>query len=123
MTYSISSYGVCTQGDERLRNRNEFILATPIFHFASVGAAESIKDIREALNEDLQCCERPEHFDYNAARAVIDSLCDETLAPLYARNANPFGLEERDEQSDDCEPCYLFVYVADDSHEYSVWGN
>ena len=106
MSYSLSSYDVCTQGLERLRSYNEFMLVTP------VSATMTPTEIGEALNDDLQCCMREDHFDYDAARAVIAEFVAR-LSP-----ANPFNLDEPEDDMEDGEPCYLFLYIRDDDETH-----
>lgn len=116
MAYSLSSFDVCAPGFERLRSYSEFILSAPIY------TASTLNEIVKALGDDIQACMRPDHFDYDAARAVVEELRAQ-LTPLFERGANPFDLEDVANNTglDECEPCYLFLYVSDSEHEYPVY--
>jgi hypothetical protein len=102
--YTVNNYDVCAAGYERLRSNSEFIL------HAYVDANSGIEDIRSQLLSDIQCCDRFDGFDYDAARQCVNTLCDE-LAPSFA-TANPFSLEPvASDVDDDSGVCGFYVYV------------
>ena len=119
MAYSVSSFDVCCSGNERLRNRNEFILVTIVFPDTTADVLKS------DLFEDLQRFERPDHFDYDGARKCVSDWIEENRA--WLDSPNPFRLDK--DESEDPDAYYGennvngFLYIADDSHEYSVWGD
>lgn len=117
--YRVESFDVCTAGFERLRSYSEFILTTPV---------ESDSNPDELLSEllgDVDSCMRPDHFDFDAARAAVRDWFESDLRPLFAR-PNPFNLESPPEGEDSdewtAEGPALVVYVRDlAGHEFSVY--
>jgi hypothetical protein len=110
--YRVTTVDVCVPGNERLRNRSEFIL------LASVIPSTTAADIRGQLLADIQSCDRGDWFDYDSARAAVESAMADYVRPAFRRKRwNPFDVPRV--RPDDCEPgCYLYVYV--DSGEESV---
>jgi hypothetical protein len=66
MSYQVTTLDCAAEGMERLRDQSEFILLA----YAS-GADIAPDDILEQWLGDLQACERPDGFDYDAARLAI----------------------------------------------------
>jgi hypothetical protein len=101
----INSFDVCCLGFERLRNRTEFLLV------ASIAAGSTAADIRQQLHDDIQCCDRPDGFDYEGCRALVDKWVDE-----YMTTPNPFGLDPAlDNEPDDYDGgVRLFLYIEAD---------
>lgn len=93
-----NSYDVCVQGFERLRSQSEFILATPVH------AGITADDLRGQLNDALQCCDRGDDFDWDAARAVIDA---------FVTGIKPNAFDDIEDRDEDDEPCYLFLYISE----------
>jgi hypothetical protein len=70
MAYEITSFDVCAQGNERLRNQDEFLLVASVWH-------DMTKDmLREQFIDDIQACERPEGFDFEACRVAVNAAVD-----------------------------------------------
>src|ERR1700722_20163054 len=86
MAYQINTFDVCTQGFERLRNQDEFILT------AIVESDTSADSIREQWLENIQCCDRGDDFDYQDAKDVVEIFWKRNIAPLFSK-PNPFNLE------------------------------
>lgn len=104
-TYTVNSWDVCCSGNERLRNRDEFMITVP------VSGSTDLDDVRREMKADIQGYMQPEWFDYSACRAAIDTFCDDTLRPLMeAFNRNPFADLET-ESEDGGDGCYLYVYM------------
>lgn len=105
MSYRVTSWDICVQGFERLRSYTETLLAVPL------SPDMTMENIKEALVEDLQICERPEGFNYNKARNVLTNFV-ERLQPRY-KETNPFDVEEGPKDN----PVYLFVYLETGIHQ------
>lgn len=97
--YRINTLDVCSSGFERLRSNSEFLIVAEVVH----GVTQ--KDLLAMLLADVQCCDRPDGFDYHSCNNAIIDCIETSVAPFYAKNSlNPFDVPE---DSD----CRLFLYM------------
>lgn len=113
MAYHVTTLEVCAEGMERLRAQSEFILC------AYAGSDSSPEAIADEWRQDIQTCARPDGFDYDGARAAIDSFMADGGRERLARElaAVPWDEWEPDgPDSDDCEsiPCKLYIETESD---------
>jgi hypothetical protein len=106
MRYQVTELCTATPGMERLRNRDEFIL------IAYPSGPERVADSLRQLKADLQTCDRPEGFGYQAARDAIDKWAaeggrDMVQAALAAIDWQ--GLGDSDDWGEDSPIVRLFV--------------
>jgi hypothetical protein len=102
--YTVNSWDVCAMGNERLRNRDEFILIAPVYRGISA------PEVLDGLWADIQCCERGDWFSYDAARAMVRAWIDSELVPLMSdARRNPFADIEASEDGEDYVSLYLYV--------------
>lgn len=102
-TYTVNSWDVCCSGNERLRNRDEFMIAV------SVSCWTTRDELRGDMKHDIQTYMQPEWFDYDACNAAIDAFCDQ-FQELPFPNLEDAG-EGEDEFSVEYEGCYLYAYL------------
>ena len=113
--YEVTTFDVCASGFERLRSYSEFIVA------AHIDAETTGAELLETWLSEIDVCDRSDGFDYDAARAAIQDYYDSTVAPLFARRANPFNLEPgRDDIGFD-EGCLAFLYIHVDGAHFPVY--
>jgi len=98
MAIVLNSYDVCTLGFERLRRCSEFILAIP------VGPNDTRHDVYQALLVEVQCCSRPDNFDWDGCRQMLTEAFGN---PERFEEQFDGTLPETDENEDGC---YLFLY-------------
>lgn len=107
--YEVTTFDVCVQGFERLRSNDEFIL------LAAIDADTNSADLMEQWDGDLQSCDRPADFDYDAAREAMRAYYESSIRPLFDRKSNPFSLEPRSVDDatsfDQDDGCTAFLYV------------
>jgi len=97
-TYTVNSWDVCCSGNERLRNRDEFMITVPVHR------GMTADELRREMKADIQSYMQPEWFDYSACRAAIDAFCDGITAKTFE------DIEDADEDAD-CNGLYLYVYM------------
>ena len=99
MAYEVTTFDVCMPGFERLRNRDEFILV------ASVWYGMSKDDLLEQFNSDIQACERPDDFDYDAVRKLVT----ETVANARTVDVLLHYIDIEQEM----EGCNAYLFIRD----------
>lgn len=104
MRYTVTTFDVCVQGFERLRSESEFLLV------ATIGPRAGWRTLRNEWLADMQSCERPEGFDYDAARACVQAYASALRRSIDGK-PNPFGLE-----SGGGAYASAFLYVRDACH-------
>lgn len=87
MAYTIETFDVCAPGFERMRNRNEFILA------ATINCDTEASSLLSEWLDDIQSCDRFDNFDYDEAKRVVTDYYSSVVAPLFAKRKNPFNLD------------------------------
>lgn len=107
--YEVTTFDVCTQGFERLRSNSEFILV------AYPNGRSGAGTLRKQWLDDLQSCERPEGFDYGAAKLAIGRYCAK-LQRHWKGKRNPMDAAGRNNGEDGSELC-AFLYVKDTKSE------
>lgn len=117
MAYQVTTFDVCSAGFERLRTYEEFIVVACID--AETGSTELLL---EQWNADLQSCERPDGFDFEAAREAIQSYAATNIQPLFNARSNPFNIEasEHDGYGDE-NPCNAYLFIRVDGARFEVW--
>lgn len=65
--YTVTTFDVCVEGFERLRNRDEFILV------AYINKRTNKRDMRNQFLDDIQAVGREDEFDYDAARVCVEN--------------------------------------------------
>lgn len=115
--YHVTSLDCSAEGAERLRSQSEFIL------LAYAGADTSPEDIFAALREDVDSCDRPDGFDFEAARDAIQTWGKNGGLSLVqwelrsARDAAARGdINWNDESADECDSVTFRLYVRDNWH-------
>lgn len=99
----VTTFDVCVPGMERLRSQSEFILLAYLQPSTTGG------NIREQWLDDLQVCERPDGFNYDAARQAIESAVKDYVRPAFRRKRwNPFSVPRAADSDDGCA-AYLFI--------------
>jgi hypothetical protein len=96
MTHQLNSHDVCIQGFERLRTTREYMLAIPV-HKGMTPA-----EVLDALKADLQCCDRGDDFDWDAADDCVRT---------FTEGLKPYAFADVEDRGEDDEPCYLFLYI------------
>lgn len=113
--YEVTTFDVCAQGFERLRSYEEFILC------ASIDADTDSADLLEQWDGDLQSCDHPNGFDYDAAREAVRAFYESNVRPLFDRKSNPFSLEPtRDDVLPYDQGCTAFLYVRVTGAQFPV---
>lgn len=105
--YTVTTFDVCMAGNERLRNRSEFLLV------GYVNPDITKTELTEQFMADIQACERPDGFDYDACRATVMAFMadvDMKHALLYVE---PAPLGEDGEPPEDYEPCSAYLFIND----------
>lgn len=102
MTYTVNSFDICCQGNERLRSKSEFILASTVF--------EGVKpeDIQDDMKAQMQNQSQPDGFDWDAFNASLEAFISDQIeghASLFD------GIENPADHGDD-EGVSLFVYMT-----------
>jgi hypothetical protein len=116
MSYSVTAFDVCAQGFERLRSYEEFIVV------AAIDDDSNPADLLEQWEADLQSCDRPENFDFDAAREAIRSYYESNIRPLFDRKTNPFDLEPaRDDILPYDQGCNAYLFIRVDNARFEVW--
>lgn len=108
MTYTVTGFDVCTQGFERLRNRDEFILVGYVQHDTSRA------DLESQFITEIEMCARPAGFDYEACRKLVRdymSMINMTVATRYIDPPNEGDDEDHD------SGCCAFLYIRDDQSD------
>lgn len=106
--YTVTGFDAAVDGMERLRNQDEFIL------LAYPSADSTVADLRSQWESDLQVCDRPDGFDYDAARATIAEFCEERADYLRSEILS-LSLYMPEEELEDCEGATFRLYVTDSS--------
>jgi hypothetical protein len=114
--YEVTTLDVCVYGMERLRNRNEFILT------ARIDAETDSGDLLEEWLRDIQACDRPDGFDYDAVREAVTNYYESTVRPLFRRRSNPFNLESGRtdiglDEFDSDTSCTAFLFIRDNQSD------
>lgn len=93
---------VCQPGFERLRSQSEFIL------LAHPREGDSPSDLKAEWLADIQRCERPDGFDYDAAREAVETFCLDASGYLanVCSDAPP---------ADESEELTAFLYIESES--------
>lgn len=115
--YQVTSLDCSAEGMERLRSQSEFIL------LAYLGPDSSPEDIFRELRDDIQSCERPDGFDYDAAREAIQDWGKHgglSLVQWEVRNARDAAargdLNWNDGGADEFDSVPVRLYVRDNWH-------
>lgn len=97
--YVVTTCDYAAPGMERLRSRDEFILG------AFPSTREGWRGIGRQWESDLQSCDRPEGFDYAAARKCIRDFVEVKSRESRGR-INPLQVSREDEES---APVLLYI--------------
>src|ERR1700733_1244934 len=104
--YEGTTFDVCVQGFERLRSHEEFILIT------AIDSDSDSADLLEQWLADVDSCERPADFHYDAAPQAGRAYYESSVRPLFDHKSNPFSLEPtRDDIPPYDQGCTAFLYV------------
>ena len=114
--YTVTSFDVCQPGFERLRSNSEFLLVGHVEHNTSR------EDLRSQFMSDIQACERPDSFDYDAARKVVtDYLASVDMVRALMYVEAPVTEDEDGEpvESDEDEEsgCSAYLYIRDNAED------
>lgn len=105
--YDITTFDVCVPGFERLRSNAEFILV------ASVWPDMSHQDLQTAWLDDMQSCDRPDNFDFDAVRTLVTNFA----ASINMKRALEYVEPSFDDDSGEGCHAYLFIRVCDDDDD------
>ena len=101
--YEVASMDYCAPGFERLRNQDEFILCA----YPAPGAGW--RALQRDWLQDIESCDRPDGFDYPAARRAVRAYCSK-LRDAWRGRRNPLGVEHT---PDNEESAPVLLYVRD----------
>lgn len=99
--YEVTTFDVCQPGFERLRNQDEFLLV------ASVQNDTTRDAMIQQFIEDLQACDRPAGFDYDACRTAIRDCCQDINMTYVLAYVEP--ATEEDEEAG----CTAYLYIRE----------
>jgi hypothetical protein len=102
MKYTVNGFDVCTPGFEELRLQSEFLLV------ASIDSETTAEQLLEDFLSDIQVCERPDNFDYQAVRTCVSEYFESVLNNRFAK-PNPFHLEPGSEDNG----CNAYLYILE----------
>ena len=113
MAYEVTTFDVCRPGFERLRNRDEFILVASVWY----GMSKLV--LLEQFNYDIQACERPDDFDYDAIRKLVTETMANVRMVDVLRYIDPpkvvddADVDDIDDIEQEMEGCKAYLYIRD----------
>lgn len=105
MTYTVNSFDICTNGNERFRSNSEFILVATVHEGIASG------QIADDFKQQIRSYEHPEGFDLEACDRAIEHFCQDTL------DANAVKLFSGIEGPVNDEGVNLYVYMTGPGYE------
>lgn len=115
--YHVTSLDCSAEGMERLRSQSEFIL------LAYAGQESTPEDVLRDLREDLDSCDRPDGFNFEHARAAIQTWAQNgglSLIEWELRNAREAAargdLNWNDVSAAEFDSVTFRLYVRDNWH-------